>query len=74
MEHKDSDVLNKKAVLENVAPLNYNYWKTITLLHLQRNDQLINELQLIENDHSTAPTSTFNRVKMILRRQELEPE
>lgn len=62
---------------ENVALLNYNShdsWKTITLLHLQGKDQLINELQLIENDHSTAPTGTFNRVKMILRRQELEPE
>ena len=36
--------------------------------------KLINELQLTENDHSTAPTGTFNRVKMILRQQELEPE
>ena len=69
MGHKDSDVLK-----ENVAPLNYNSWKTITLLHLQGNDQLINELQLTENDHSTAPTGTFNDVKVILRRQELEPE
>ena len=36
--------------------------------------KLINELQLTENDHSTPPTGTFNRVKMILRQQELEPE
>lgn len=43
---------------ENVALLNYNShdsWKTITLLHLQGKDQLINELQLIENDHKPHP-------------------